>query len=111
MAVPVAPAAGEPIAEAWGDVVHDAVVAQDIQHGVQNITISNANSGTVTVTFPRPFAAVPGIQVTVVIGSSTLFAIASGLSAIAVDLRLIRKDEAVTTVTAPVHWLAIGPRA
>jgi len=117
MAVPTPPTAGEPIAEAWGDVVHDAVVAMDIQAGKQQITIGStvAEVG-VAVTFARPFAVAP----TVVIGTES----AGGTA----GRQIIARKSAITTtgftawlqgttggaasaVTQTVDWLAYGPRA
>jgi hypothetical protein len=116
MAVPTAPAAGEPIAEAWGDVVHDAVVAQDIQQG----TVSFAGGGAVAyqdivVTFPRPFSAPPIVMVSAVSGTTppnNVFATVSSTPTVTqFTLRINRRDGANTGFTCTGHWFAIGARA
>jgi len=113
MTVPVAPAAGEPIAEAWGDVVHDAVVAMDFQAG--KFTASLPSSGTrfdTTVTFPRPFAGEPFVTAMALAGAVH---IASGIglaTANSVGIGIFRRDGAVLSATSvTVYWQAYGPRA
>jgi hypothetical protein len=112
MAVPVAPAAGEPIAEAWGDVVHDAIVARDIQSG--NSATPNAASGTgelsgtVTIVFPRPFAAPP--QVVAMASNAHHYVALSSVTATQVVL-ISKRVGQTTGVGVALAWIAIGPRA
>ena len=63
MAVPARPVSGAPIDSAWGGVVHDAIVAQDIQHGKASVVLTAASEVGFTVTFARPFAAAPDVVV------------------------------------------------
>jgi hypothetical protein len=117
MAVPTPPTAGEPIAEAWGDVVHDAVVAMDIQAGKQQITIPSGAEVGVAVVFPRPFAAPP----VVVIGTESaggvngriVIARKSAITATGFTCWLQSSSGAAVagSVTQTTDWIAYGPRA
>lgn len=115
MAVPTAPTAGEPIAEAWGDVVHDAVVANDIQSGVVNITVTAGTQATAVVTFTRPFAGTPVVVALIGpqgSGAALSWVVqipAGGVSATAVSLRI--SGSTAQSFTLPVQWIAYGPRA
>jgi hypothetical protein len=113
MAVPIAPTAGEPIAEAWGDVVHNTVVATDIQTGYVPISINNSQQGSAVVTFPRPFADNPVIVAMIISaagGALGLLVQAAAASATQVTLRL--STSATTTISGVgVMWIAIGPRS
>lgn len=118
MAVPTAPAAGEPIAEAWGDVVHDTVVAQDIQHGKATLTVTAAAETGLVVTFPRPFASAPDCIVTIgEIGGSAnrpmVAKVSSGSPPTATNFQIVLQNVTgvATSLTIPVWWMAIGPRA
>jgi hypothetical protein len=113
MAVPARPTSGAPTEAAWGQVAHDTAVAQDIQTGSANVTVSASTQGSVVVTFPRPFAGTP--TVTCMIGPSSSGAAlayssqAAAVSATAFTLRLAGGGS--TTFTVPVMWIAVGPRA
>lgn len=113
MAVPARPVGGASIESAWGQVVHDTAVAQDIQHGVASIVIAASTQGSLVVTFPRPFAAAP--DVTAMIGPQGAGALLgwtvqlAALSATAMTLRL--SGSTSQSATLPVPWIAIGPRA
>lgn len=113
MAVPAAPTAGEPIAEAWGDVVHDAVVAQDVQSGVVTITTTAAPTADATVTFPRPFATGPQVFVQCVGGNVNMAGLVSIPPVGNCTIRVFKRDGtnfgAGQVLT--VFWLAYGPRA
>jgi len=111
MAVPTAPAAGEPIAEAWGDVVHDTAVAMDIQVGTVNVSLANAASGTATVTFPRPFASAPIVVASAAFVTVVHFAAVATITPTTFIAQLVRKDTTLQTTTQPVTWIAYGPRA
>jgi len=115
MAVPVAPAAGEPIAEAWGDVVHDSIVAMDLQSGSATATVTaGTNAANVTVVFSRPFASAPNVIATVGPMVSNVFVCnVVSISATQVVLNALRKDETNqgSSVGIPVQWFAYGPRA
>jgi hypothetical protein len=115
VAVPTPPTAGEPIAEAWGDVVHDAVVAMDIQVGRANVPINNSTSGSLAITYPRPFAAPPTV-VAMIVESNSGPGLAGhvqtpgGGTAAGTTLR-VSGFASNLTVTLPVDWIAYGPRA
>ena len=111
MAVPNRPTAGGVVESAWGQVVHDTAVAQDIQSGIGSITLTNENWHSLVVVFPRPFASPPAVVCTPSGASAVLVAGTGGVSATQATLYLFRKDEQSSTLTCPVHWLAIGPRA
>jgi hypothetical protein len=111
MAVPVAPAAGEPIAEAWGDVVHEQVVAQDIQSGAATVQCNAATAATLIVVFPRPFAAIPKVVATVNIGTTFWICMITSKTATQMSIQVTRKDGATATATVICDWMAIGPRA
>jgi len=112
MAVPARPVGGEPTAAAWGQVAHDSIVAQDIQAGNANVTITAAPSGTLVLTFPRAFAAAPNVVVSAVTASNIYFAyVAAAPSATAVTLGVTRKDGTSLRDAINVAWVAYGPRA
>jgi|1185.fasta_scaffold819523_1 hypothetical protein len=109
MAVPTAPAAGEPIAEAWGDVVHDMVVGRDIQSGSANIPNMTQADGIVNVVFPRPFAAAPNV----ITGGAWagMNVCAQQITATGFQMAGRRMDASNTPITYPGYWIAIGTRA
>jgi hypothetical protein len=113
MAVPTAPAAGEPIAEAWGDVVHDSIVAMDIQVGTANVAVAGAVSGVTTVTFPRPFASAPVVVASMQSTSVAYVPFVNGPpTATTVSVGFSHKTAGTSfTDTRQVTWIAYGPRA
>lgn len=113
MAVPTAPAAGEPIAEAWGDVVHDQVVAQEFQFGRTRVTGTNAASQSLAVVFPHPYdaaAGLPHVVVSVSAGSSVFIAGSGSLSATGFTIIVFRRDGGVFTNPVDVEWISYGKR-
>lgn len=110
MAVPAAPAAGEPIAEAWGDVVHAQVVDMEIQVGTVSTTHTNQQtSPQVNVVFPHPFAAPPMVAL-----GCTNFNYAAGLSAPASATGFNISTWRYTgnaNGTIATQWIAYGKRA
>jgi len=111
MTVPVAPAAGEPIAEAWGDVVHDSIVAMDIQSGTVSIPAAGAPTSSVTVIFPRPFAAAPQAAASTngTISGVWIAQISTTTPTQLTVYVFARDGRNVTALGA--HWIAYGPRA
>jgi len=112
MAVPTPPTAGEPIAEAWGDVVHDQVVARDFQGGAASITGNGGPTADVTVTFSRPFASTPVAQVSAIGGQTYLAGIVSVPSTTQLVIRLFKRDGSniPNGTGVNIHWLAWGSR-
>lgn len=112
MAVPTRPASGAVVESAWGQVVHDTAVAQDIQVG-QATTSHAANriSGTITITFPRPFASPPRVIYTTTNFNYAAAADGSVPTATSCKLVTYRLDGTAPTASVPVDWIAIGPRA
>ena len=112
MTVPNRPAAGALVDSAWGQIVHDAAVALDVQTG--HLTTHHAGASTsalVTVSFPRPFASSP-----VVLLSSGNYNYVAGLNGVRsapdrFSLATKRVDDSKPTADIEVDWLAIGPRA
>jgi len=112
MTVPAAPTAGEPIAEAWGDVVHDSIVAMDMQAGDNPVAVAAAVSGQTVVTFPRPFAAVPIVVASMRSTSVAYIAMVSAVTTTQVTLVMSHKTAGTSfTDTRSVSWIAYGPRA
>ena len=113
MAVPARPVAGAPIATEWGAVAHDTAVAMDVQVGTATVAVSGAVSGTVTVTFPRPFASAPTVVAALVSTSVAYLAFINGTpTATAVVLGMTHKTAGTTfTDSRQVSWIAYGPRA
>jgi hypothetical protein len=111
MAVPAAPAAGEPIAEAWGDIVHDEIVAMEIQTGVVTITHASNPVANANVTFPHPFAEAPIVILTCdnynfVAGHNGTQPTATGFVASSA-----RTSGTAATNTVHIAWIAYGKRA
>jgi hypothetical protein len=112
MAVPAAPTAGEPIAEAWGDVVHDAVVAQDIQAGNGTVVwAASSISNNLTVIFPRPFAAPPIVVASGGHAHYSVSVVAGSITATQCVLQGRRTDGTSQSVSIVCPWVAYGPRA
>lgn len=112
MTVPTAPAAGEPIAEAWGDVVHDSIVAMDIQVGeaVTPSTASGVDTSNVSVVFPRPFATPPIVLAGSKSGS--FIAVASNITTGGFTLTNSFRTQGTGSHGARTNqWIAYGPRA
>lgn len=115
MAVPTPPTAGEPIAEAWGDVVHAGVVAMDIQAGSVSLPFpNNAVSTSTPVTFPRPFASPPVVVATMggptTSGVNTSVGVATVTATnFALHAREVR--ESAINGSVQCNWIAYGPRA
>lgn len=112
MAVPTPPTAGEPIAEAWGDVVHDAVVAMDLQYGtaITPATGSGVDTSNVSVVFPRPFASAP----MVLAGSQAggFIAVASSITPTGFTLTNSNRVQGAGSIGQRINtWFAYGPRA
>jgi hypothetical protein len=111
MTVPNRPAAGALVDSAWGQLVHDAVVAQDIQAGLVNVVASSDASAAVEVVFPRPFASAPIVLVSQDANSAGWIAYAGAIDAKRFDANVATKAGNAASGTIPVAWLAIGPRA
>jgi hypothetical protein len=112
MAVPNRPAAGGVVESAWGTVVHDTVVAQDIQSGTFNVPTTAVAASSAKLTFPRPFAAPPAVVVVALTGGGTQLAFSQGPLAASVVLGVVNNSGANLPVgTTQVCWVAIGPRA
>ena len=111
MTVPARPVEGDPIGVAWGQVVHDAVVAQDIQAGVVSVVASSDATAAVEVTFPRPFAAAPVVLVSQNANSAGWIAYAGAVTATGFRANVTTKAGNAASGTLPVAWVAIGPRA
>jgi hypothetical protein len=111
MAVPTPPTAGEPIAEAWGDVVHDAVVAMDIQAGSISIAMGGSASAQLTVVFPRAFASAPIVMTNVGTGNRSFISGAAAASTTQFVFTMGTTDGGTNSSTIGGTWLAYGPRA
>jgi hypothetical protein len=114
MAVPNRPVGGASIESAWGGVVHDGIVAQDIQAGsvVMTTTASGGVSPVVTVTFPRPFAAPPTVILGGALNSSGIVVSNVGRAPTATDFgACVKRTDGGGIATFTGYWLAIGPRA
>jgi hypothetical protein len=108
LAVPTRPAPGIPIASDWGGVVHDSIVAQDVQAGTASAT------GNTPVTFPRPFGGIPTVVVSMSGapgGSFRLIPRSNAATASGFVAYLYTGDNTTATATVPVSWIAYGPRA
>lgn len=113
MAIPARPVEGAPVDTVWGGIAHDTAVAQDIQTGSVNVTVSASTQGTSVVTFPRAFAGIPSVVAMISPSSSGaalgFFVQSAAVSATQVSLRV--SGATSSTFTVPVQWIAIGPRA
>lgn len=113
MAVPARPISGNPIDSAWGQVAHDTAVAQDIQAGTVNAQSGNPGSAqgpAVAVVFARPFASPPAVVVAGSTSTAIYIANVTGITATGFTI-VVRRSDGGAQTTAPVTWIAIGPRA
>lgn len=111
MAVPTAPAAGEPIAEAWGDVVHDAVVANDIQTGIGQVTFAASQTQQVVIVFPRPFAAPPTVMANITTANRLWNVGVAAVTTTQMVVTVGHVDNVSSNSVVGFTWLAYGPRA
>ncbi len=111
MAVPARPIDGQPIDPVWGGVVHDAIVARDVQSGsgVLSFTASSI-SGIVNITFPRAFGSLPNVVLTPMGGPHYTAALTGWPSATGFSVQGRRGDGASQTLSIEFAWLAIGAR-
>jgi len=113
MAVPARPTSGVPIETAWGQVAHDAAVAQDFQSGKVVISVPAGGSRfDYTLTYPRPFASEP-VFVAWALNGAIMLAVGVSIPTPTTSvIGLCRKDGATITATSvTVEWIAVGPRA
>jgi len=116
MAVPARPVAGALLDSAWGGLVHDAVVAFDIQSGTlqQTLASGQAEIGQ-AVTFARPFGAAPsvvlGTQSAGGVNGRIVFGRQSAITVNGFTCWLQATGGAAGAVTQTTSWLAYGPRA
>ena len=111
MAVPARPVSGNVIDSAWGQVVHDTTVAQDIQVGTVAVPVTNAANAALAVVFPRPFAAPPTVLIAQNANSAAWFAYISGVTAAQFLANVTTKAGTTATATITCTWIAVGPRA
>lgn len=111
MSVPARPSAGGVVESGWGQVVHDAAVAQDIQAGTVTVAATGAPKGSTHVTFARPFAAAPAVLVTQNANASGWFTATGPVTPAGFDASIFQRDGGDGTTSFVVSWLAIGPRA
>jgi hypothetical protein len=111
MAVPARPLAGALLDAAWGQVAHDAIVAQDLQVGVVSGTISAALFHDVLATFPRPFAAPPKVLVSLFTNVTNCYAVVATTDATGAVVKVVARAGTAITQAYSVNWLAYGPRA
>ena len=117
MAVPARPYSGNVVDVAWGQIAHDAAVAQDIQAGRLNFTTA-AGGGSLAVTFPRPFASAPAVVLNTegTAGSdrppdAPRDRVSARPASRIVCFPTDRPQRSPPARSHPVDWLAIGPRA
>jgi hypothetical protein len=115
MAVPTPPTAGEPIAEAWGDVVHDQVVAMEIQ--TKRFTVAAPGGSTFAdagIVFDHPFAAGSKPVVICTMESIDNIAISAGTTSITnvgFTCRISKGNGNLSAFAWSVMAVAYGPRA
>jgi hypothetical protein len=114
MAVPTKPVGGASIESAWGAVVHDTVVEQDIQFGVATApaTASGVDNSGVTVTFPRSFR-VGSIPVVVAMSNSSAPFVIHAYNVTASGCSMVSTNRTAGTGSLgarPMMWVAIGLR-
>jgi len=111
MVVPAAPAAGEPIAEAWGDIVHEEVVALEFQTGTATVVVNNSDSVGMRVNFAHAFASTPIVVVTQAANTKGWIATTGAIDASGFNLMVSTKAGNAATANILCHFLAYGPRA
>jgi hypothetical protein len=106
------PVAGEAIASAWGQEVHDNI--EGIQAG-QTIQVSGSNvtAWDINVVFPRPYATVPNFLASYGPQGTTFYmAIVKSVAVDGAVVTVTRKDSAaVSGISGIINWIAIGTLA
>lgn len=111
MAVPARPVSGEPIDSTWGQLVHDEVVARELQSGRVSVTLSNAVTAQLAVSFSPAFASAPQVVVTAESSAGTHIAGITGLGLSGFTIVVFRRDGANVVNDVFVNWMANGQRA
>lgn len=113
MAVPARPVSGAPTAADWGGIVHDEVVALEIQTGTFIATSPGSSTfADAGVVFPHPFAGIPDVFTTM--GSIDNIAISAGTTSVTANgftCRIAKGNGNLSAFGWTVRYLAIGPRA
>ena len=102
------PVSGTPIATTWGDQVHDAI--EGIQIGSVPIP-GSASTGTVTVTFARPYVANPVIVATIQGSSTGVWIVAVGSTSPTSFTLISSKRDGSNVSNINAFWIAIGTLA
>lgn len=111
MAVPNRPASGAVVETAWGQVVHDGIVAMDIQSGTAVAPASGTATSQIVVPFPRPFAAIPTVIANVAT-ANRLYAVGAGATTPTQTVLTVgHVDNVAIGSVVALTWIAYGPRA
>lgn len=111
MAVPARPIAGAPLESAWGQVAHDAVVAQDIQTGIGQVTFVASQTQQVVVVFPRPFASPPTVMANITTANRLWNVGVAAVTTTQMVVTVGHVDNVSSNSVVGFTWLAYGPRA
>lgn len=94
--------------QAIAQKVEDLLSANYTQGGVANVTFSSAATASVTVTFPKPFAATTYALVATGGDSSSYYAVYDQKTTTSVRIFLVHRAGSATSGTFPVSWVAVG---
>lgn len=80
-----------------------------IHRGTASVVLTTVNTATLAVAFSPVFSSAPIVIVSLAAGSATMIASCESITASGFTARASRKDEATTSGTFAVTWIAIGP--
>ena len=80
-----------------------------IARGSTNVVLTSVNAAVTALSFGVTFASAPIVVATINAGSATMVCAVDTVTTTGCNLRAFRKDEATTTITVAVNWIAIGP--
>jgi hypothetical protein len=110
MAVPPVPAANAPLDVAWGQVVHEDVVVNNLQRGTATVVQSGLATATVDVTFPQGYASFPGVFLQSTSSSGTSVATVTNITTTGFRIVIHKTDGTMVVNNVVVNWLAYGQR-
>jgi len=110
MAVPPVPVANAPLDVAWGQVVHEDVVINNLQRGSATVVQTGAATAILDVVFPQAYASFPGVFVQSTSSAGTSIATVTNVTTTGFRIVVAKTDGTPVVNNVTVNWLAYGQR-